>query len=307
MLDELNIKGIAFLGKWERNTFVLEIWDMRSAEVLKDRWEEFKGCVFCSGTLKPIKAFATTAGLQEAKSISVGSFYDSRKIVSFIPSNLTTKGKTLDDDMARRYVDSLSEFSEKIDSNVAAFSSSYRIQRRLIEEGLKDRIEDQGREFYQEKKGMDGNLARDILDDFKRETQNGGQGFLCATSTGRFAEGTDFPGEELEGIFLVGIPFDRMSPRTELYLDYYKENYGSEKGMYYGYIVPALRRASQALGRLLRSREDPGIFVCGDERYGDRRFFRLLPDYIKNNSKATKYGRIGEDIEFWAEDLLNDG
>lgn len=305
VLDNLKVNGITFLAKRENNTSAFEMWDMRSAEVLRDRWKEFKGSVFCSGTLKPIQAFATTAGIDKAKSIDIGSFYDSRKIVSFIPSGLTTKGKELDEEMARRYVNSLAEFADKIDSNVAAFAASYRIQRRLIDEGLKDRIEEQGREFYRERSGMDGNLAREILDDFKSETKNGGRGFLCATATGRFAEGADFPGEELEGIFLVGIPFDRMSLRTELYLDYYRENYGKKKGMYYGYIVPALRRASQTLGRLLRSEEDRGVFVCGDERYGDRRFFRLLPDYIRNNTKPTRYGRIGKDIEISADSLFS--
>ncbi|KXA89915.1 hypothetical protein AKJ57_04690 [candidate division MSBL1 archaeon SCGC-AAA259A05] len=305
VLENVNTEGIAFLIKRERNTLIIEMWDMRSAEVLKDRWEEFKGRVFCSGTLKPIKAFATTAGLKKAKSINVGSFFDHRKIGSFIPSDLTTKGKTLEEKMARKYVDSLAQFAKKIDSNVAAFSASYRIQRRLIEEGLEERIEEQGRKLYRERRGMDGTRARKMLDDFKRGSKNGRRGFLCATAMGRFAEGTDFPGEELEGIFLVGIPFDRMSVRTELYLDYYQETYGKNKGIYYGYIVPALRRASQALGRLLRSEEDRGIFVCGDERYGDRRFFRLLPDYIRNNSKPTKYGRLGKDIELLVRSLFD--
>ncbi len=305
VLDNHDVEGIEILAKRERGTLAFEFWDMRSAEILRDRWKKFKGCAFCSGTLKPIRAFATTAGLNQVKSISIGSFYDSKKIISLIPSGLTTKGKELKDEMARKYVESLAEFSEEINSNVAMFSSSYRIQRRLIEEGLKDKIEGQGRNFYQEERGMDGNKARGILEDFKLETENGGNGFLCATANGRFAEGADFPGKELEGIFLVGIPFDRMSLRTKLYLDYYKETYGEKKGMYYGYIVPALRKSSQALGRVLRSKNDRGVFICGDERYGDRRFFRLLPEYIKNNTKETSYGRIGKDIELWGREIFN--
>lgn len=305
VLDNLDVEGIAFLLERERDTLSLEMMDMRTSEILRDRWNKFKGCVFCSGTLKPIRAFATTAGLKEnIKSISVGSFYDSNNIVSLLPSDLTTKGKKLDDKMAKRYVESLSQFSKRIDSNVAAFSSSYRIQRRLIEEGLKEELEKQGRNFYQEKRGMDGNLARNILDRFKREADKDGNGFLCATASGRFAEGADFPGRELQGIFIVGIPFERMNLRTELYLDYYKEAYGESKGVYYGYIVPALRRASQALGRILRSENDRGIFILGDERYGDRRFFRLLPDYIKNNTKPTKYDRVGRDVKPWARKIL---
>jgi len=304
VLDKYDKEGVEVLIKNERGTLALEFWDMRSSEILSDRWKKFKGCAFCSGTLKPIRAFATTSGLEEVKSISIGSFYDPEKIVSFIPSDLTTKGKKLSDKMAKKYVESLSEFSEKIDSNVAMFSASYRIQNRIIENGLKNEIRKQGRNFYQEQRGMDGNKARGILEDFKKESNNGGNGFLCATANGRFAEGADFPGEELEGLFIVGIPFDRMGLRTKLYLDYYKKKYGEKKGTYYGYIVPALRRASQALGRVLRSKKDKGVFVCGDRRYGDRRFTRLLPKYIKNNMRQTDHASLGKDIELWGNEVL---
>lgn len=299
LLDNLKLDGITFLAKRERGTLIVEIWDMRSAEILKDRWGEFRGCVFCSGTLKPFRAFAATAGLEKVKGLSTGSFYNSRNILSLIPSGLTTEGKELSDSMARRYVDSLVGFARGIKSNVAAFCSSYRIQRALLNAGLKEEVENEGMTFYQERRGMDGALAREILDEFKRQHLKDEPGFLCATAMGRFAEGADFPGKELEGIFLVGIPFDRMSVRTELYLEYYRKLYGKRNGMYYGYIVPALRRASQALGRLLRSKDDKGVLVCGDQRYGDRRFFRLLPDFVRNNSEGTKYDRLEEDVKPW--------
>lgn len=304
ILEKYDIEGVETLIKKQSGTIAIEYWDMRSSEILKDRWKKFKGCAFCSGTLKPIKAFATTAGLEKIKSISIGSFYESKNIISFIPSDLTTKGKKLHDNMADKYVEAITKFAKKIDSNVAIFSASYRIQNRLIEQGLKKEIGRQGRRFYQEERGMDGNKAREILEDFKREARRSGRGFLCATATGRFAEGADFPGEELEGLFLVGIPFDRMGLRTELYLDYYKKKYGQRKGTYYGYIVPALRRASQALGRVLRSENDKGVFVCGDKRYADKRFHNLLPEYIKNNVRKTSNGKLVKDLELWGREVM---
>lgn len=304
VLENIREDGIAFLARRENNTLFLEVWDMRSAEILGDRWSKFKSCIFCSGTLKPIQAFAITAGIDKGKSLNIGSFYDSSKIASFIPSGLTTRGKKLGEEMADRYVNGLTDFAEELNSNIAAFSSSYRIQNRLLESGLKKRIEELGMNFYQEKQGMDGTIARQILDEFKQDAYNGTPGFLCATAQGRFAEGTDFPGRELKGIFLVGIPFDRMNTRTKIYLDYNKKLYGENKGTYYGYIIPALQRASQALGRVLRSKEDKGIFICGDQRYGDRRFFKLLPNYIKNNVKSTRYNRIGRDIRPWVKKIF---
>jgi DNA excision repair protein ERCC-2 len=158
--------------------------------------------------------------------------------------------------------------------------------------GLEEIIRKNGREFFLEREGMHGRDARRILDGFKACAYSERKGVLCATMFGRFAEGADFPGEELVGIFLVGIPFDKLSVRTKLYLDYYKKLYGKTKGVYYGYIIPALRRASQALGRALRSKEDRAIFVCGDERYAEKRFFRLLPSFVKDGNKVVHYREI---------------
>jgi len=148
--------------------------------------------------------------------------------------------------------------------------------------------------------GMTGKLSRRVLDDFKACAHKDEKGVLCATMTGRYAEGADFPGKELEGIFLVGIPFDRMTTRTKLYLEYYQQLYGKEKGTFYAYILPAVKRASQSLGRALRSKEDRTVLILGDRRY--KRFTSLLPDFVQRNLKIIKSNdeSLNREVEdFW--------
>jgi hypothetical protein len=170
--------------------------------------------------------------------------------------------------------------------------------------GLRDVIESNKRRFFYERRGMRGDDAREMLEGFKRCAWGQKQrGVLCATTTGRFAEGADFPGRELEGIFLVGIPFERASVRTELYIKYYEGLYGKRKGNYYAYIVPALRRASQALGRSLRSKEDRTVLICGDERYSDKRFFHLLPDYVREGARVVEAQSIPSEVEGWRREV----
>jgi DNA excision repair protein ERCC-2 len=170
-----------------------------------------------------------------------------------------------------------------------------------LKAGLKDIIESEEREFFQEIRGMSGDKARKMMDNFKNCSRSDRKGVLCATTTGRFAEGTDFPGKELEGIFLVGIPFDQMSVKTKIYLNYYEKLYGKRKGIYYAYIVPALRRASQSLGRALRSKEDKAIFILGDERYKEERFFRLLPDFVQETAQIIDFEKISEKVKSWID------
>lgn len=292
-LNSLNIDGIVFLKFRENGKFVFEIWDMRAEELLRDKWDKFRVCIFCSGTLRPIKAFSETIGLTHYEGKVVPSFADPSKILTLVPIELTTKGEELEEKMLNKYLEAISLFLECIDSNVAVFCASYRIQEDILP-GLSDICCDLDKELFVEKQGMSGDEARKILDDFKSVGRTKKAGVLCATMTGRFAEGADFPGKELEGVFLVGIPFDKITMRTKLYVNYYSKLYGKEKGRFYAYIVPAFRRASQALGRVIRSKENKGIFVCGDKRYGNSKYFHLLPDYIQKTMVKVKVSEISK-------------
>lgn len=92
-------------------------------------------------------------------------------------------------------------------------------------------------------------------------------------------------------VFLAGIPFDRPTVKTRLYIGYYERLYGEEKGRLYAYVIPALRRASQALGRALRSPRDKAVIVLGDYRY--RRYMPLLPDYVAELARPI----LSEDLD----------
>lgn len=293
-LRNLNVDGIAFLATKEKQNLKVEMWDMRSSEVLKERWRNFHRVVFCSGTLKPIEAFAETIGLGNYSGRIFPSIFTEQNALSLVIKELSAEGEELSKQMALKYLQAIDEFLKALDANIAIFSASYRIQKTLLNAGLKNIIEKNNRRLFLEEKGISGCESRRILDEFKSSRN----AVLCATMTGRYAEGADFPGRELEGIFLVGIPFDKVTIRTQLYIDYYRRLYGKEKGSLYAYILPAIRRASQALGRALRSKEDRAVFILGDSRYISKRFIAFLPDFVK--CKSVEIGEIGREIKrFW--------
>jgi Rad3-related DNA helicase len=57
-----------------------------------------------------------------------------------------------------------------------------------------------------------------------------------------------------------------------------------------------LRRASQSLGRVLRSKEIRGIFLLDDERYSENRFLQLLQDYIRENP-SVETSNISDELK----------
>jgi len=291
-IEMRNIEGIVFLKYKERDRVIFERWDMRAAEYLKDIWDRFYSIIFMSGTLRPANAFADIIGLQRYSVVSDSFTISKNNVLAIITKDLTTKGEELEEDMRKRYSDSLKKILPSIRVNTAIFFASYRIMNKLIKD-IKTVSENEGRELFIEDEYTRGEEARRILEEFKRSKN----AVLCASMQGRFAEGADFPGEALEAVILVGMPFERPTLKTNLYISYYEKIYGKEKGRFYAYILPALRRAAQSMGRAIRSENDRAILIAMDERYKEQKYLSLLPDFFKENAKTANIPAAVELIE----------
>lgn len=268
----LGMDGITFwLGRSEKG-LRFERVDFGAFRRLRGLWKNFHRCIFMSGTLRPEEAYAELLGLDD---YSYGAFHWSvnrDNVLTILTKDLSTRGKKIDREMIRRYGNVMSSFLSKYKGNAIVFSASYRVQEELL-----PYLNLNCRSVFAEDRHMPGRRARKILDDFKKSEG----AVLFASAGGRFSEGVDLPGKELEGVFLVGVPFGKFASKTKARIEYYKKLYGSMRGRFYSYVLPAITRASQALGRALRSEEDKALFVLGDRRY--RMYLRLFPDYIISN------------------------
>ena len=282
-------RGVALIAEKIDGKIHLNIWDMRSSEILSNVWKKFRRVIFMSGTLSPIEAFAETIGVKNYKPISVPSPYDETNASVYIVKDLTTRGEELSQEMARKYVEAIGRVLERVKGNTAVFTASYRIQQKLLEAGLGETSQQKGYQVFVEKREMSGQEAGEILQEFKKLADEG-KGLLVAPMGGRFAEGIDLPGKELVCVFLAGIPFEKPTVKTNLYISYYEELYGEGKGRLYAYIYPALRKASQAIGRALRSPRDQAVIILGDHRYNN--YLPLLPDYVRELRQEISHTKL---------------
>ena len=94
-----------------------------------------------------------------------------------------------------------------------------------------------------------------------------GEGKVLVTSLrGTLTEGVDYRGDRLGAAIVRGVPIvNTASPRTKAVRRAYDEAFGD--GFAYALTVPAVRKARQAVGRVIRSPEDVGVRVLCDERY----------------------------------------
>ena len=154
----------------------------------------------------------------------------------------------------------------------------------LVNAGIKEIIKDSGKTVFVENAQFSSIENDALLEQFKKAAYSNG-GVLLGVMGGRNSEGADFPGKEMETVVVLGIPLARPIARVEAKIKYFNKIFG-EKGKKYSYIVPAIYKAAQTAGRVVRTPEDRGVIVFLDKRYLWNYYRDILPNWLKRNIKT---------------------
>lgn len=98
---------------------------------------------------------------------------------------------------------------------------------------------------------------------------------LLAVLGGMYAEGIDYPGELLTGVYIVSPALPQVSFERELLRRYYDET--EQAGFEYAYLQPGMTRVIQAAGRLIRSETDRGVIALLCQRFLQEPYVNRLP------------------------------
>ena len=204
--------------------------------------------------------------------------YSSENLAAFVCRGVTTSLEKRSMWMFRKIVRRIGEVVRYTPTNVGVFASSYEVLEGLLEAGLGEELE---KPIFVEKKGVSFAECEKMLAEFRSCAERGG-GVLVGVQGGKLSEGTDFPGKEMESVVIVGVPYAQPTKRVKLRVEYYDRLYPG-KGVEYGYIIPAMRKAAQSAGRALRGAEDRAVMVFMDYRFSTPYCRRLLPSWIREN------------------------
>ncbi|MGF3522908.1 MAG: helicase C-terminal domain-containing protein, partial [Candidatus Bathyarchaeia archaeon] len=164
--------------------------------------------------------------------------------------------------------------------NTGVFTASFEVLRALLEAGLEEAIK---KPLYCERRGMSSKANEHLVAAFKERALTGGAVFL-GVQGGRTSEGVDFPGNQMNSVVIVGVPYAEPTPRVKAQIEYYEKcfpNFGRE----YGYVLPAMKKASQTAGRPIRTLEDKGAIIFLDQRYAHNYCRSFLPAWIRDGMK----------------------
>ena len=105
-------------------------------------------------------------------------------------------------------------------------------------------------------------------------------GILFAVCGGKWSEGLDYRGEMLAGAMVVGLPLAPFNRVRKMVIEYFTRKF-PEDGEFLSYTLPAVNRALQALGRVLRTPDDRGVLVLAERRFAEPRVKKALPPWMR--------------------------
>ncbi|XP_063152946.1 regulator of telomere elongation helicase 1 isoform X2 [Candoia aspera] len=126
---------------------------------------------------------------------------------------------------------------------------------------------------------------------------------FLAVCRGKASEGLDFADKNGRGVIITGLPFPpRMDPRIILKMQFLDEMRAKDIGGQYlsgntWYKQQASRAVNQAIGRVIRHRQDYGaIFLC-DHRFMNTDSTAQLPSWVRPYIKVyEKFGHAVRDV-----------
>jgi DNA excision repair protein ERCC-2 len=265
-------------------TAKLEIVALDPSRITSQVFSTAYSTVAMSGTLQPLEAFARITKLPETTvQLVLPSPFPKEHVLALVCLGVTTAMEKRTPAMYQTIVKRISEVAENTPANTGIFAASFDVLNALIYEGLDKALT---KPLFRERRGMTSKVNEKVVAEFKASSKEDGAVFLGVLG-GRTSEGVDFPGDQMNSVVVVGVPYAEPTPRVRAQIEYYEKRF-PKLGREYGYVLPAMKKASQAAGRPIRTLEDRGAIVFLDYRYATSYCRGFLPSWVTNGLKVLQ-------------------
>lgn len=295
------------IHRWDRAYSAhLELFNCLPREEIKESLNEFGGVVLMSATLAPLDAYKEITGInlieedgRYVDTMEYGLKFPRENRDSFIVDlekytsdnrgsiNETTQTRT-------DYRNAISDFTANVDGNTLICMPSYseaewagkvlKFSPHVDKEVLVDE--------------SSTNQETEIL---KERFFNGDDKVLLTSQLGTLTEGVDYDGDKLKGCLVVGVPIKPTNePEQKAIKTTYEEEFGDWNGFAYSLVVPAVQKARQAIGRVIRGDDDIGVRGFADTRY-DGYINQYLPTYQQQEFDVIQKDAVGDRVNTFFE------
>jgi DNA excision repair protein ERCC-2 len=290
---------------WQTHfTAGLVLFECMPGETLKDVFAGLGGGVLMSATLEPLDVFAEVAGLEALRRADrpviertyTLPFPEENRASWLVDATAFTahnRGDPADNADPTTWNRTRDEYAHVLRTlarspgNVLIAMPNYR-EASWAGEYLRGAVE--------KPVLVDESSSNEATEELKQQFFRGDGKVLVTSTRGTLTEGVDYDGEKLDCAAVVGVPLVNIgSPRVRAVRRAYADAFGSDNAFEYALTVPAVRRARQTIGRVIRGHEEVGMRALVGERYapdarhsvhgylspGEREeFVRLSPEFL---------------------------
>uniref|UniRef100_A0A8C7HEY0 Regulator of telomere elongation helicase 1 n=1 Tax=Oncorhynchus kisutch TaxID=8019 RepID=A0A8C7HEY0_ONCKI len=301
------------VGMWFIPGNVLSYWCFSPGFSMQELVRQgVRSIILTSGTLSPLSSFTSEMQIpfpvclenphviqhdqifvsiidRGPDGVQLSSAFDRR----FVPENMASLGNTV------------VNLGRVVPHGLLVFFPSYPVMDKTLEfwraNGHADRIENIKPMFVEPRgKGTFTEIIDGYYDKVNDSKSKGGSFF--AVCRGKASEGLDFADTYGRGVIITGLPFPpRMDPRVILKMQYLDEMCRKKTPGYLSgqnwYRQQASRAVNQAIGRVIRHRDDYGaIFLC-DHRFKSTDARAQLPSWIRPYVRTyDNFGNVVRDV-----------
>ena len=258
-----------------------------AAIAIKPVFDRFSSVIITSGTLSPLSMYSKMLGFSTVVQESYTMTLARRSFLPMIVTRGSDQGAISssftirnDPSVVRNYGNLLIEFCKITPDGIVVFFPSYLYMESIISMwqgmGILDQVWKSKLILVETPDAQETSLA---LETYRTACMNGRGACLLAVSRGKISEGVDFDHAYGRSVLCIGVPFQYTESRIlKARLEFLNEQYQIRPDHFLSF--DALRHASQCLGRVLRGKDDYGVMVLADRRFGKKK--DQLPKWIGN-------------------------
>lgn len=284
--------------EWEKMFNVsLNLKNCIPSDRLAERLGDFGGGVFMSATLEPMDVFEQVSGIKnlekdgrpvveqryglgfpepnrESFAVEAPAFKYSNKNDPYdYADNPSTNGN-----VRSAYSKIIKDVAKTTEGNVLIVMPSYE-EARWAGDILRDSKE-VSKPILTDESSKD-----EETEELKQRFFRGGPKVLTTGALGTLVEGVDYKGDKLSGVLVCGVPLENTyEPYKQAIKAAYNERF-DEDGFEYAFTIPAVRKARQSIGRVIRTDDDLGVRVLADERYTSRQRWDSVRKWLPENER----------------------
>lgn len=297
-LEFVNAGRDEFFISFNPKEHALKISCCDASSFLKDHYTHFQQIIGFSATLKPFDYYSQLIGLKDAPlhTEEFSSPFSLKKRKLLIIPQVSTKYRDRKSNSVK-IIEVISRLTALRPGNYFVFFPSFEFLEQIFSQMP---INSEFTLLRQERR-MDAVDTQNLLKQLhQKETHH----LFFAVQGGMFAEGIDYVGELAIGAFIIGPPLPSFDWEREQMKKYYETHY--QEGQEYAYTYPAMAKAIQAAGRVIRSETDKGLIVLLDNRFLQFTYSQCMPKdwFVQSPQELVSTSILKEVQSFWNDENL---